>query len=332
MPSDGRNAQLVRLINLLRDLDRLGGSDVYDLAERHGVTTRTILRDLQALEYAGIPLDVERDGKRNRHRIGFKSQARQVAKLLDANHYLALRVAMGQGGAVRSSSSVFANLEDLAAKIESMLGPADRKRLAAVEACFHSYEKFAWQQAPPDVLWPLVEAIADRRLCTVCYAAARPDGKQRSYSILPLKLFAHDGAVYLMCHHPGRDKVLTLNLSRLKSLVVTDERGVPPAHFDPSHHEQAAFGVTRGGPIESWSLRFSAAVAPFLRERQWHPTQKITEEKGGSLLLDFRCEGSVEVFAWVASWHDQVEILSPESARAQMRAFGTWILNTYPSR
>ncbi|MFZ5444161.1 MAG: DeoR family transcriptional regulator [Myxococcota bacterium] len=52
----GRNEQLVRVLRLVSDLATRGGCDVYQLAERHETTTRTIRRDLAALESVGVPL------------------------------------------------------------------------------------------------------------------------------------------------------------------------------------------------------------------------------------------------------------------------------------
>ena len=329
MAETARNSQLMRLISLVRDLDRLGGADLYELAERHRVTTRTIRRDLAALRDAGMPVEEELVDKRKRVRVGFKSSIRQVSQLLDSGHYLALRLAVGQGGAVRASASAFAQLEDLAAKIESALGPAERAKLAAIEGCFHSYEKFAWTKAPADVLWPLVDAIAEKRLCKVAYTAAKAGGKVHNYTVLPLKVFAHDGATYLLCHYPRRDKVLTLNLHRLSALEVTRATGTVPPDFDPAQHERAAFGVTRGGPVEAWELRFSANVAPFIRERLWHPTQRIVEGEEGRLTLHFSCEGAVEVFAWVCSWHQEIEVITPVWAREDLRRLGLWFGKTY---
>lgn len=329
MADTARNSQLLRLIALIRDLDRLGGIDVYELSKRHQVTPRTIHRDIDALRDAGIPLEAERDGKRKRLRVTFKSSIRQVSQLLDADHYLALRLAMGQGGAVRSNSSSFAQLEDLAGKIENAIGPAGRTRLAAIEACFHSYEKFAWTKAPADVLWLLVDAISEKRVCRVKYAPAQATKKVNTYEVLPLKVFAHDGASYLLCYYPKREKVLTLNLHRLVDLTVTKSTGTPPAGFEPTQYERAAFGVTRGGPLQTWELQFDPNVAPYIRERVWHPSQTLTEHADGSVTLRFSCEGEVEVFAWVASWRDGVQILAPIAARQQMRDFGNWLRKTY---
>src|SRR5512138_1764290 len=60
-----RNAEVIRQWSILRDLESSRRLTIDDLAERTGVTTRTIRRDLEALQAAGFPLyDEQYDGKR----------------------------------------------------------------------------------------------------------------------------------------------------------------------------------------------------------------------------------------------------------------------------
>lgn len=329
MADTGRNSQLQRLIELVRDLDRLGGSTLDELAVRHRVTTRTIRRDLEALEAAGIEVRVERDGRTYRRHADFKGPIRDLTRMLDRNHYLALTLAMGQGGAARSSVTALAHLEDLAGKIENALPASDRARLRAIAAAVLPRERFAWQNDPPDVVWPLVDAIAERRLCTVRYRAARRDAEARAYTVLPLKIFCHDGAAYLQCHVPKHDNVITLNLHRLEDLRVLTETADAPRDYHPDAHERAAFGVTSGGELEEWCARFSPDAAPFIRERAWHPTQVLTDLPDGGVELRFSCERSPEVFAWVCSWHGEVEVLRPERVRAELLALGRQLSTRY---
>jgi predicted DNA-binding transcriptional regulator YafY len=55
--ADGaRNEQVVRILNILKELRREGGADLYELAERFGASVRTIRRDLDALDEAGVAL------------------------------------------------------------------------------------------------------------------------------------------------------------------------------------------------------------------------------------------------------------------------------------
>ena len=326
----GRNAQLARTLCILRDLDRYGGADLYELAERYGTTPRTIRRDLAAIEEVGLTLEKEQAGPRKRWRVVFRDKLKLLPSLLDVSHYLALRVAMGQGGAVRSVSSLFASLEDLAGKIETAVGSKGRKQLEAIEACFHSYEKQSYKSAPPDVFFPLIEAITQQRVCEVAY---RTPGKPHIsvFEVLPLRIFAHHGASYLMSHSIKWDAPCVLNLHRLERLKLLDKHADPPPDFDPRVLENTAFGVHAGGPLTAYVLRFTAAAAPYVRERTWHPSQQLRDLDDGCVELRFTCAESYEVDAWVASWRDAVEVIEPESLRRGLGRLGAWYAERYRS-
>ena len=58
-----RNAEVIRQWQILREIEgRRTGVTIHELAERVKVTTRTIRRDLQALQEAGFALYDEGDG------------------------------------------------------------------------------------------------------------------------------------------------------------------------------------------------------------------------------------------------------------------------------
>ena len=60
-----RNAAVIRQWTILKELEASRRSTIDDLAELTGVTTRTIRRDLEALQEAGFPLfDEVHDGKK----------------------------------------------------------------------------------------------------------------------------------------------------------------------------------------------------------------------------------------------------------------------------
>src|SRR2546428_12898809 len=77
-----RNAEVIRQWTILREIERarLAGVTIDDLASLCAVTTRTIRRDLQALEEAGFPLFDDRSGDDGRTRWRINGQAfRSVA-------------------------------------------------------------------------------------------------------------------------------------------------------------------------------------------------------------------------------------------------------------
>jgi predicted DNA-binding transcriptional regulator YafY len=325
-----RNVQLIRTFSIIRDLDRQDGIDLYELATRYGTNVRTIRRDLEGLQAVGLPVvevDEPADGKKKRWRIAYKDKLTKLASLLEVTHYLALRVAMDGVG---KKSNLFTALEDLSDKIEALLGRAERKQLRDIVEAFHSYEKHAYKEAAPDVFWPLISAIAGRRVCKVVYRAARVDAKDKELRLVPLKIFAHDQSTYVHAWLPKHHDVIVLNLHRLQTLQVLDERGEVPAGYTADKLETSAFGVFVGKHEVTYKLRFSAEIAPYIRERSWHPSERLRELGDGRVELSFTCGESYEVTRWVAGWREHVEVLEPASLRAELGALGRYLVERYP--
>ena len=125
---------------------------------------------------------------------------------------------------------------------------------------------------------------------------------------------------------------MKLNLQRLRSLKVLKRHGRVPRDFDPEALENAAFGVVVGGPLTKYRLRFNRYMAPFIRERIWHPSQTLRELRDHGVELEFRCTASYEVAAFVQRWGDGVEVLAPQSLRTQMRKLGEAPIAKYRDR
>lgn len=327
----GRNEQVVRILDIVRTLDRVGGCDVYELSQKYGTTVRTIRRDLEGLQEAGIRLHREQadDSSRVRYRLDKEASSR-LSGLLDATHYLALRVAMAQGAPVTNNDHLFATLEDLAQRVEKAVGEKGRAQLAAIERCFLDLDKFAWRKAPLDVVLLLVDAISRGRACEVKYRAPSSGNQARQYVVLPLRLFVFNGSLYLHAWHEKFKQVLLLNLQRLQQLKVLKQALAPPPGYDAEALQGSAFGVFIGPSPVEFALRFDAFARPYIEERRWHPTETTQVGADGSLTLRFTCPPSYEVTNWVASWREHVEVLAPRSLREELRAYAQYLQRAYP--
>jgi predicted DNA-binding transcriptional regulator YafY len=94
---------------------------------------------------------------------------------------------------------------------------------------------------------------------------------------------------------------------------------VPDAAFDPKRHEAEAFGIVWERPMRV-VLRFRADQAPYVREREWHPTQRLRTLRDGRLEMRFHAGGTLEIARWILGWGDAVEVLRPAALRARVRA------------
>ena len=62
-------------------------------------------------------------------------------------------------------------------------------------------------------------------------------------------------------------------------------------------------------------LRFRADQAPYVVERQWHPSQELKWLPDGRLELTFRAGGTYEIRRWILGWGDAVEVIAPKPLR-----------------
>jgi predicted DNA-binding transcriptional regulator YafY len=117
---------------------------------------------------------------------------------------------------------------------------------------------------------------------------------------------------------PTHTGTVTLSIDRLAALEVSMAEFEVDATYDPEQCRRDAFGVCWNDPMDV-VLRFRADQAPYVRERQWHPTQKIADLPDGGIQLAFRAGGSFEIRRWILGWGDAVEVISPDELRQAIR-------------
>ena len=65
------------------------------------------------------------------------------------------------------------------------------------------------------------------------------------------------------------------------------------------------------GKTQEVKIHFSASQAPYIRERTWHPSQKIETEPDGSIILTLKVADLWEVKFWLIGFGVEATVLSP---------------------
>ena len=71
---------------------------------------------------------------------------------------------------------------------------------------------------------------------------------------------------------------------------------------------------------ENITIKFDEYQARWIRERDWHPSQKIEELPSGELILRLSVGGLGEVKRWVMGYGSHAEVIEPESLRREIEA------------
>lgn len=115
------------------------------------------------------------------------------------------------------------------------------------------------------------------------------------------------------------NQIKTYALSRIRKLEETGRIFDVPHGFDPKEHMKQAFGIMAGNKPFAVKLRFSKNVAAYIKERVWHPSQKVKERRDGTVDLSFETGGWKELVRWILSWQPDVQVLKPVELRQRVR-------------
>jgi len=99
----------------------------------------------------------------------------------------------------------------------------------------------------------------------------------------------------------------------------TGERFERPADFRIGEFLDPSFRKMLGsGPLQEVRLRFSPMAARYVRERVWHPTQRLDDQPDGGVVLTLRVNHLVEVKRWAQWWGADCEVQRPKELREEI--------------
>jgi predicted DNA-binding transcriptional regulator YafY len=312
-----RNAEVIRQWSILRELEGARGATIDDLAERTGVTTRTIRRDLEALQAAGFPLfDDLFDGKR------YWKLEQKAFRRLDATGFT-----LGELSALYFSRTL---VECLAAtpfqrdvstafdKLAGALTPGMRQFLDRLPLVFEAKGAPARSlddRAEREHIAKLLDATLHHRRAQMTYFSLSSQ-REKDYLIEPYRLIYSQGGLYLLAWVPEYTAFRTFAVERIRGLSLQEER------FTPVDLPEETFAHSLGvneGPPERMEISFDRQIAPYVRERRWHPSQQIVEAPDGGIVVRLDVTNDWALRSWILSFGPLAKVLSPASLSNQIK-------------
>jgi predicted DNA-binding transcriptional regulator YafY len=309
---EGKRDRLARLLSVLRVLHAHGEAGVRpsEIARRTGMATRTVYRDLKALETEmRVPLWSE-NGRWGVQPDAFLPPLRLTLPEAMAVFLSARLVTRYADKYEPNLASAFQKLEEglpdaLREHVERTLDDLARRR---IDAAFNRHVE------------DLTRAWAERRVVRFRYAPAHYAGSEREprwaevrpYLLEP-SLATH--ALYLIGHDETRDAIRTFKVERILDLSLTPRTFSAPDAGALAVTLGRAWDIIADQPETEVVLRFTSAVGARVREATWHPSQEVRERPDGSLDWRATVAGTIEIRLWILSWGDDVEVLEPAALR-----------------
>lgn len=285
------------------------GISAQALADRIGVSKRTIYRDLDAMDLdAGLPIWSDRG------RYGLEGGAFLPPLALTLHEATTLFLAARM--LAKTSDEHDSELIGAFVKLAHILPPVLAEHIRA------TVDAFAATPANPTftrVFRVLAEAWAGRRVVEIEYDAGvyDPSKGPRRTRVRPLAIepSALTHALYLIGFDEGRSGRRTFKVERILSASLTPETFAAPTGEAPARELLRAWDVIADEEPLDVVIRFSPAVAKRAAETRWHPSQEIEEQPDGSLLWRGRVAGMREIRIWIMGWGADAEVLEPPELR-----------------
>jgi predicted DNA-binding transcriptional regulator YafY len=183
----------------------------------------------------------------------------------------------------------------------------------------YSFRRLGGLDADATTFAHLARAVRDgRRLELVYWTASRNATNRRVVD--PYHLASIQGDWYLLAYCHLREEVRFFSPARIRSLRETGEHFERSADFRLADYLDDTFRSVRGsGAARRVRLRFSSDAARYIRERVWHPSQRLTQRRDGSLVLTLRVNHFLEVKRWALSYGAACEVLEPAELREEIQ-------------
>lgn len=325
-----RNAEVIRQWSILRDLEASRRVTIDELAERTGVSTRTIRRDLEALQAAGFPLfDELYEGKKY-----WTLEQRAFRRLDDTGFTLAELTAIYFSRSLvecLAATPFHRDVRSAFDKLAAALTPGMREFLDRLPLVIQAKADPGSQLLADDPATPatasrqsaprrarlaqLLDGTLNHRRAVMRYHSFSSD-RQKEYRIDPYRLVFAQGGFYLIAYVPEYSAFRTFAVERIQSLSLTEERFEP---LDmPADTFANSLGVNQGTP-ERIEIAFEPRLARYIKERVWHPSQHIEEAPDGKLTITLDVCNDFALRSWILGFGPLARVISPPDLVRQIQ-------------
>ena len=298
-----RLARLLRLMTLLRARTALNAKAI---AAEMEITERTVYRDLNTLELAGVPYRFDKEDG------GYR---------IDGDFFLPpMQLTLGEAMALSVLASQLAGRGQVpfleaawraVTKIRAQLPAAIREEVADGDGHVRVEGARVSPQTGCEPHFEMIRrAIASRRKVRCRYDGGKSG--RSPFLFRPYALFFGQRAWYVIGHSEAADAERSLKLNRLGKVEPTDRPYMIPDGWTLERSLGRAWRMIRGQRRYLVRIRFDRECSRNVADTLWHATQRITWCGDGECLFECEVDGLDEILWWVLGYGPRARVVVPQ--------------------
>ncbi len=115
-------------------------------------------------------------------------------------------------------------------------------------------------------------------------------------------------------------KIKNYMIHKISNFELLEDYVSPDNDFDLKKYTQETFSVFHDELVKV-KLKFNKEIAQDVLNYNFHPTQKITQLKNGSVVVEFATSGTKSILFNLFKWGTNVEIVSPKKLKDRYRNY-----------
>lgn len=300
-----QSARIARVLSVLNLIQSRGRWNAQAIADELECSVRTVYRDLEVLEFAGVPyfFHLEEDCYRVRPDYYFP-----VLGLTDDE-------AVGQVLASTLTRTPGLNINSGAGpttrKLAASVGDQQQQVIADASRVIDVFNlKLIDHSRHHQIIKTIQFALLTGKQIAGTYESPYAPKPQR-LTIHPYRLCLIKQAWYVIGHREGESTPKSVRVARFSTLRLRDQPADIPEDFHLGEYLGDAWGAFRGETSYDVELRFEPEAAKIVTETTWHHTQQVKQHRDGRATLKFTVDGLTEILHWMQRWSGQVTVREP---------------------
>jgi predicted DNA-binding transcriptional regulator YafY len=303
-----------------------------DLQKRTHLSERQLGRLIHQLRQEGLPVQEVRQGK---HKVFTLPPERQLVAVPDLQfdnaELRALAVAAKASRAILAGTPHAAALRRAFDQLLAHAKPVTYLFDVDEPGQEWFFDDSAADTIALDCFRLLEQAMDERQTVRFDYLTASTGRQWRGRRLDPYAFVKRQRSWQLVGYCHERQRVQHFAMTR-----VSHVEPCPGQHyemmpgFDPEQYFRGTLGAFASGDTHELQLLVEPSCALHFRERQYHPTQQIEQERpDGRLLVSYELEGLDEMRSFCQSWGTGITVLEPAELREKLRQEAETIVVRY---
>lgn len=307
--------RLERLVSITFMLLNRKQFSATELARKFDVSVRTIYRDLDAIDSAGIPL-TSQSGRQGG--FGIMDTFRIDRQVLSFKEISSIINALKGVNAALEDQGMNLTIEKIATLLPRS---ASFDALSTHQSLAIDYIPWGYAETYKNLFKTLYHAIENQKIVTIDYD--KPNGKTIQRTIEPMTLLFKGYNWYVFSYCKLRQDYRMFRLSRIKNLQLTNQSFT---RREKSYEDLSSWSDSSQKNI-NLTLKFAPRLKTLVED--YFKKEQLTYKNNGNIIAKVQFPESDWVYGYILGFGPYVEVLKPAHVREKIAQSAKKILKIY---